>query len=368
MPPEPLVQLVEPPLSGGLPAARVRAALSPEGSAPVIGVVHIRGSRRSAGAHHREALSLVFQVSEVFVSQAAGSQQVLQIALGRGLRKRGNACLTMRIGVERCGAQDPHTLYVMCVSAGLQWRGKELVSLAVMFGRWAGCRRVVLSDGAIVGCPSGELYDLSMFILMRYGVTWYMQQGFRPVVSPAISCGGSTPSFEKGNAQRVRRASAGLLAMTCGDILADVFAIGAVLGQAIREKATADVQFDERCVWKRNKKIDESDRRFLEHHNDAVLTLAHIMSRINKGLSHVKKSTPFVGWLAALQKTDCAAFILMYRDVFDNDLYYWRNRRCMYHVQYGGYRFVFRAASFMQTISAALDPDENGEMWFEYAL
>jgi hypothetical protein len=361
------VRLVDPPLhGGGTPDDRIHraaTAANPDG----VATVGMRAARTVAGGRV-EQLSLVFSVATVFVTRPSVglAAPVLEVGLGKGVRGRGAACLTMRVGVERCGKVDPKTLYIVCVSAGLRWRGAELVSLATAFAHWVGCDRIVLSDGAIVGCATGEIYDLSLFILLRHGVTWYMRFGFHPAIHPGAACAGVDRALTVANRRIFEKMAAKITRLTCAEVVADAKLVLKMVTDAQTAGKLTGLQFDELSVWKRHSKIDANDARFEHEHMQAIFAVSYHMQAIVQALPRGKKAAvPLVAWLLKLQSENCSTYFAVYSHLFDNDTYYWRSRRCMYHMRMGGARASFRLSAYLQTIAAVQDPTESGQMWYE---
>jgi hypothetical protein len=296
------------------------------------------------------------------------------ISIGKQPWGRGKGWLRARVGVRRCGALDPHTFAVVFISSGIIWRGKDLVALALALARWCGCTRVLLSDGAVVGCSSGELYDLSLFMIARHGALWYMRLGFMPALHPGVACGGDSAALAARAVTAVSEVAHRAMTITVGDVLADTRAIASAIRSARDGAGMETLAFDEDTIWKREKKISRADPQFgFEQVRAAFAVLRH-MEAIESTLA-VKKSRAVAagaesifGRLVRLQKEDCSHFFDLYSHLFDNETYYWRSPRCMFHVRVGAAVFRFRLAEVFQQIVALLDPSESGQMWFERAL
>jgi mRNA-degrading endonuclease HigB of HigAB toxin-antitoxin module len=238
------------------------------------------------------------------------------------------------------------------------------VELAQVLGRWLGVRRVMLTDAAIVGCPSAELYDLSLFVLAKYGVTWYMRMGFRPCVHPSVRC--DARQLERKHLRVLERAVASVRTLTSADVTRDARAIVQAIKSTPTETALENIQFDEFTLWQRSKIVREDAALYS---TEKLRILVGVHTQLQKVVESVPDSSePFMEWFVRLQKSDCGTFHDIYQALFDNDVYYWRSRRCMYHITVNDKRLVFRLAAGMQLVSAVLDPTQSGELWFEKTI
>jgi hypothetical protein len=362
------VRLGDKPLGGaGTPAERVAAAVATTGSDA--GYARVKVVRE--GAQQTRLFIFVERGTDV---GPAGRVATTTISIGRRPWGRGKGWLRARVGVRRCGDPDPLTLAVVFLSSGIVWAGKDLVALSLALARWCGCTRVLLSDGAIVGCSSGELYDLSLFMIARHGALWYMRLGFAPVLHPGVACGKSAAALAARAVTAVTDIALRARGITVVDVLADARAIAGAIRAARDSKGMETLLFDEDTVWKREKKISRADPQFgFEQVRAAFAVLGHmeaIESSLAGGAGKKAKraSEPIFARLVRLQKEDCSHFFELYSHLFDNETYYWRSPRCMFHVRLGAATFRFRIAEVFQQIVAHLDPAETGQMWFERAV
>ena len=90
--------------------------------------------------------------------------------------------------------------------------------------------------------------------------------------------------------------------------------------------------------------------------------MAAVVQALPRGKS---ASRPLVAWLLDLQRENCSTYFTVYSHLFDNNTYYWRSRRCMYHMRSGDTRASFLLSAYLQTVAAVLDPTESGQMWYE---
>lgn len=308
-----------------------------------------------------EVLNLRFEATQTTHVTSGGDVVRYNLRLGAHSKKTGAGTLVVRLGVNECGEENPHAMFIVSVAAGINWRGGELVRLAEELGRWLGVTELYLTDAAIVGCPSAEIYDLSLFVLMKHGVTWYMRLGFDMVVNPSVRC--ATRKIEKRHRKALNRAVKMMRELSLAEVAEDARAIvGAVSGTSA-EKVFEELSFDELDVWHRAKLVRPEDplyatdklKAFVGVHRNLGIFLEKLPKNLNVN---------FVDWIVSLQKKDCSKFHEIYTALFDNEIYYWRSRRCMYHIGKKTQRLKFRLAACLQIMSAVLDPVESGEMWF----
>lgn len=347
-----MLTIIEPRPPGKSPGERLKAAL---GSGDSFFVRTRRG---------QEKLNLLFSATKSIQVSSAGEHSRVNIQLGPKNAKRGSGLLKLRLGVNICGEESLDTFFVTSVAAGVNWRGSELVELAQVLGRWLGVRRLMLTDAAIVGCPSAELYDLSLFVLAKYGVTWYMRMGFKPCVHPSVRC--HARQLERKHLRVLERAVKSVRGLTTADVVGDARAIVGAIKSTPTETALSSIKFDEFTLWQRSKIVREDAALYS---SEKLRILVGVHSHLKKVAESVPESSEaFMDWFVKLQKTDCGAFHDIYEALFDNEVYYWRSRRCMYHIEVNGERRVFRLAAGMQLISAVLDPIQSGELWFEKTI
>jgi hypothetical protein len=263
----------------------------------------------------------------------------------------GTPLLSIELGDSKSGHWDPYSMTINCLAGGDTYTGKAVVRLAKGLARWLGARRIVLMDAAYVTCGTGEPYDLSLYMLMRYGLTWYMREGF----SPALSI--------RGSADRLKALSAQLRSITVREVLADCNRAVEALDRVIDGKRFDSVKFEQPRLWKRNKVTEAHSDTFNLDRVRAVFgirgNLVRAVRSIDRNVASSKfpPQRPFADFLVALQAKNCSAFYEIYTNLLDNEIYYWRIPICVYHFRVGGAIYRNKLFVVLQNLAALIGTD-----------
>lgn len=265
------------------------------------------------------------------------------------LSRVGTPLLSIELGDAKSGEWDPFSMTINCLAGGDAYAGKEIIRMAKALARWLGVNRIVLMDAAYVTCGTGEPYDLALYMLMRYGLTWYMREGFYPLA--------------RGSMERLSSVSKELRSITVAEVLADCRSAIAALDRVIDAKRFDSVKFEQPRLWQRSKITEAHSDSFGIDRAKAIFGVRGNLTRAVRsiernwsgGKAHARQ--PFAEFLVRLQEKNCSVFYEIYMNLFDNEIYYWRIPICVYHFSVGGKMHRNKLFAALQNLAALMGTD-----------
>lgn len=245
--------------------------------------------------------------------------------------------LTLQVGVPFEGSFNEHVLKVSCLSGSDKWAGKKVIVLLRDLASWLGCRKIILVDGSSVSCSAtDETYDLSFYMLMRYGLSWYMRQGFSPYLGPA---GDQVSIPPEEAAVLVDKWAAKFKAVTVAHVIDDLKSSVAALSLVIKSGDFRCVNFESGKVMTRSKGVvDIYSPSYIPNIAQIVFSIhLHLSSALSllEDSVRFRSREKFCDVLIRLQAENCALFHSVYFHLFDNEIYYWRNASSPFNFEVG---------------------------------
>lgn len=318
----------------------------------------LRGRRKRGGSgstravvswsHAGKKIELALFISPTTVFYPDSSHDTFAIHT-EATSRVGAPLLSIEIGDPKSGEFDPYTMTINCLAGSDEFSGNSVIALAKDLARWMGANRIVLMDSSYVTCDTGEPYDLSFFMLLRYGLTWYMRQGFRPVV--------------RGSHTRLQTLTEKLHKVTTDSVLRSCRAAITALDRVVDTKAFSHVEFEQPRLWKRGEKTEAHSSSF---DIDRVRTVFSIRTHLLSAARGIERAVAAAGgggresfakMMVQLQRKNCSAFFDIYMNLFDNDIYYWRVPISAYHFQVDKKEYRNEFITILQSLAALMGGD-----------